>query len=55
MNSAAVYILLIYFAGGVEIQEFTNFESCKAAKVLIEEKVSYYWVRGLCIPKDVTQ
>jgi hypothetical protein len=51
INTAGAYILvLIYAYGGVAMQEFTNFESCKAAITQLEPVGHLY---GYCIAKEV--
>jgi hypothetical protein len=54
INTAGVYILVLvlsnYQAGGLAMQEFDNYDSCKAALVQLEP------VRGLsgyCIAKEL--
>lgn len=54
INTAGVYILVLMFkagsAGGLAMQEFPNFESCKAAITQLETDSSLW---GYCIAKDV--
>jgi len=53
MNTAGAYILvLIYHAnggGGVAMQEFSSFQSCRAALTQLEP---IHTVHGYCIAKD---
>lgn len=55
INTAGAYILVLIFSsfnqGGVAMQEFSNFESCKAAIAQIKTIREPLW--GYCIAKDV--
>lgn len=56
INIAGPYILVLMFkmgpAGGLAMQEFPNFESCKAAITQLEfDSNRKLW--GYCIAKDV--
>ena len=55
INTAGAYILVLVYAnfnqGGVAMQEFANYESCKAAETQIKElPLSLY---AYCIAKEV--
>ncbi len=54
ISTAGAYILVLMFkynnAGGLAMQEFPNFESCKAAITLLETDGSLW---GYCVAKDV--
>lgn len=54
IDTAGAYILVLvvsgFNAGGVSMQEFSNFESCQAA---ITQLKSVSSLRGYCIAKDV--
>ena len=56
INTTGAYILVLVYAwfnaGGVAMQEFPNFESCKAAITQLEPMDH---LRGYCIAKDVTE
>lgn len=54
INSAGAYILVLVYSnfqqGGVAMQEFANFESCKAAIIQLEVDNQLY---GYCIAKEL--
>jgi hypothetical protein len=54
INIVGAYILVLVFdnytAGGVAMQEFPNYDSCKAAITQLEPVRS---LRGYCIAKEV--
>ena len=54
INTVGAYILVLVYhnfnAGGVAMQEFSNFESCKAAVTQLESDIHLH---GYCIAKEV--
>ena len=54
INTAGAYILVLvysgYQSGGVAMQEFANYDSCKAA---ITQLKPVSTLRGYCIAKEV--
>jgi len=54
INTAGAYILVLVYSsfnqGGVAMQEFPNFESCKAAITQLETD---HRLHGYCIAKEV--
>ena len=54
INTVGAYILVLVFdsytAGGVAMQEFPNYDSCKAAIIQLEPIDT---LRGYCIAKEV--
>lgn len=54
INTAGAYLLVLMFkserVGGIAIQEFSNFESCKAAITQLETDHRLW---GYCIAKEV--
>jgi hypothetical protein len=54
INTAGAYILVLVFngyqEGGVAMQEFPNYDSCKAAITQLEP---VHTLRGYCIAKEV--
>jgi hypothetical protein len=54
-NTAGAYIIVLIFAnfnqGGVAMQEFANYDSCKAAEAQIEKLNDSLY--AYCVAKDV--
>lgn len=54
INTVGAYILVLvyngYQEGGVAMQEFSNYDSCKAAIIQLEPVGT---LRGYCIAKEV--
>jgi hypothetical protein len=54
INTVGAYILVLvyngYQEGGVAMQEFPNYDSCKAAIIQLEP---VHTLRGYCIAKEV--
>ena len=54
LDTAGAYIIVLVFdgyqAGGVAMQEFPNYDSCKAAIIQLEPVGT---LRGYCIAKEV--
>jgi hypothetical protein len=55
INTAGAYILVLIFyggaTGGVAMQEFSSFQSCRAALTQLEPVTR---LRGYCIAKDTS-
>ena len=55
ISASGAYILVLIYhvrgAGGVAMQEFSSFQSCRAALTQLEPVP---WLKGYCIAKDIT-
>lgn len=52
---AVILVLITKSHGGVAMQEFANYESCKSALSKVEDALHRSKILGYCVAKDVTK